>query len=333
MRSRRCSLALLVVVVTFIVSAQSQTDAQMDGLDGPVKSVSSAVTRSDAKWQQPSGPLMVAPIWCRDCEYDPDGTRTKSGQLVEGKFFGEVVRLIRNAKGDVTDRYAYGPSGDLQRHEVMGPFGKTELVVYVGGRLYGRQTFAYDEYGHVRDWVGFDAAGKSDGRTMTVTNKDGTVTRRSVYDKSGELSYEQTFDPAGEVDHFTTFDESGKTNLTWTVVHGKLTSFWERADSPSQFGDSFTEPEGKGNEDNFSCHSDLSCDVSHVHYEYLDGNKHMPQSAEWRDSEGNLKLAAYFEYEVDAHRNWIYRRIWVWNPDLGERTLFETDFRAIAYWK
>jgi len=93
------------------------------------------------------------------------------------------------------------------------------------------------------------------------------------------------------------------------------------------------EPEGEGSYDNYSCHSDLSCDVSHVHYEYLDGDKHTPRNAEWRDSEGNLMLAAYFEYEVDAFRNWTYRRVSVWNPELGEQTLYETDFRAITYWK
>lgn len=335
MRSCRWSFALSAVLLALVPSAQSQskTDAEMDGLAGPVKSVSSASTRSGVNWQQPEGPIVVAPIWCRDCEYDRDGTKTKSGEVVEGKFFGEVVRLIRNANGDVTDRYAYGLSGDLQRHEVMGPVGRTEVQSYIGGQLRSRSTFSYDQFGHVSEWRNFDASGKSKGYTLTVTDKDGTVTRRSVYEKSGELSYEQTFDPAGDVDHFTTFDESGKINLTWTVVYGKLTSFWERPDSPSQFGDNFTEPEGEGNADNFSCHRDLSCDVSHVHYEYLDGDKLTPQSAEWRNSEGNLKLAAYFKYEVDAHQNWIYRRVWVWDPSLGERTLFETDFRAITYWK
>ncbi len=70
-----------------------------------------------------------------------------------------------------------------------------------------------------------------------------------------------------------------------------------------------------------------------VHYEYLDGDKHTPRSAEWRDSEGNLKVAAYFNYEVDSFHNWTYRQVWVWDPDLSERTLSEIDFRAITYWQ
>lgn len=194
MRSRRCSLALSFLVVTCVASAQvkSKTDAQMDGLAGPVKSVSSAITQSGVKWQQPGGPTLVAPIWCKDCEYDPDGTKTKSGELVEGKFFGEGIRLIRDANGQVTDRSSYNAStGELQRHEVMGPFGRTEQKVYIGAKLYSRSTFSYDQYGHLSEWLSFDAAGRSEGRTFTATDKEGTLTRRSVFGKNGELSCEQ----------------------------------------------------------------------------------------------------------------------------------------------
>jgi len=336
MRSLPCSFTLLLALTPLTFSqTQLKTDAQMDGLSGPVESVSSTVTQApNVKWQQPGGPTLVAPIWCRDCEYDPDGSKTKSGQMVEGKFFGETIQLVRDGNGQVTARYAYGPSGTVQRRETMGPFGKTDAKFWVGGKLRGRSTFAYDEYGHMTDWVSYDPQGKFDGHILFVTDKDGTRTRESVYQKNGELSYEQIFDPETQTDHFTTFDEFGKVKLTWTVVHGKLASFWELPNSKTaQFGENFTEPAGEGSYDNYSCHSDLQCDVSHVHYEYLDGDKHTPLSAEWRDSEGDLKLAAYFDYQLDSLHNWTRRRVWVWNPDLGQRTLSEIDTRAIAYWK
>lgn len=335
MRSSRRSLSLSFLVVTCVASAQveSKTDAQADGLAGPVKSVSSTITRSGVKWEQPGGPTLVEPIWCKDCEYDPDGTKTKSGQVVEGKFFGEFIQPIRDANGHVTARFSYsGSTGELQRHEVMGPFGHTEQIVYIGGKLHWRQTFSYDQYGHMTDWMTFDAVGKSEGRVFTVTDKEGIVTRRSVYGKNGELSDEQTFDPETQVDHFTTFDEFGRVKLTWTISHGNLISFWEDHDSPSPNGAGFTILEGDGSFEDYSCHNDLSCDVSRVRYEYLDGDKHTPRSAEWRDSEGNLKLAAYFDYEVDSFRNWTYRQVWVWDTSLGERSLYETDFRIITYW-
>jgi hypothetical protein len=336
MQSLRFAFALSAVFVTFVVSlqGQSQTDAQADGLAGPVKSVSTTITQSAVKWQQPGGPTMVEPIRCRDCEYDPDGAKTKFGQLVEGKFIGEVIRLIRDSNGQVTDRFSYdAATRELHRHDIMGPFGKTEQKVYIAGKLRFRSTFSYDQYGHLSDWLSFDAAGKPEGRTFTVTDKEGTLTHRSVYGKGGKLSYEQTFDPETQADHLTTFDEFGNVKLTLAAAHGKLASFWEPPDSPSQFGEGFVKPAGEGSVDNYACHSDLSCEISHVHYEYLNGDKHTPRSAEWRDSDGNLKLAAYFDYKVDAFGNWTDRRVWVWSPGLGERTLYETDLRAVAYWK
>jgi hypothetical protein len=315
--------------------ARSRSDVQFDGLAGPVRSISSTVTPArDVKWQQPSGPTLVEPIWCRDCEYDSDGSKTTSGQVMDGKFYGEVIRLVRDGNGNVTDRYAYSSStGELERHDVMGPYGKTEQRAYVAGKLRFRSTFAYDAYGNITEWRSFNAAGASDGYTLTSSTKDGTLLNRSTYAKDGTLSSEQTYDPETGTDHFTTYDEFGKLKLTWTVVQGKVTSFWEPSDSPTQFGDGFIEPKGEGNVDNFDCHNDLRCDISRVHYEYLDGDKHTPLSAEWRDAEGTLQLAAYFEYEVDSYHNWTTRRVWAWNPAIAKRTLFETDSRVITYWK
>lgn len=331
---RSCAFFLLVIAPVASAKAQVKTDAELDGLAGPVKSVSSATTTSGIKWEQPGGPLLIAPVWCKECEYDPDGTKTKSGQMVEGKFWGELLRIVRGADGQVTERFSYSSStGELQRRDVMGAFGKIEQRVYSGGKLRSRSTFAYDQYGHLSDWSSFNPAGKSLGHTSFVTAKDGTKTRTSSYGPNGELTWEQTFDPETQTDHFLTFDESGNVKLTWTVIRGKLASFWQPHDSPPQFGDNFSEPEGEGSVDNFSCHSDLRCDVSHVHFDYLDGDKHTPSSAEWRDADGNLKLAAYFEYDVDSFRNWTFRRVWVWTPDLGQEALYETDFRVITYWK
>ena len=335
MRIFRCSFTLLLLTIWVpFTQAQNKTDVQLDELSGPVRSVSSTVTQPDVKWQQPAGPTLVPPILCRDCEYGPDGSRTKSGQVMDGNFYGERIRLVRDSNGNVTDRYAYSSStGELNRHDVMGPYGKTEQDAYVAGKLRFRSTFAYDPYGNLTEWRSFDAADASESYTLTSSTKDGTLLKSSTYAKDGNISYEQTYDPEADTDHLTTYDEFGKVKLTWTAVQGNVTSFWEPSDSPSQFGDSFTEPKGEGNVDNFACRNDLSCNVSRIHYEYQDGDKHTPLSAEWRDAEGNLQLGAYFEYDLDSHHNWTSRRVWVWNPELAKRTLFETDSRVITYWK
>lgn len=77
--------------------------------------------------------------------------------------------------------------------------------------------------------------------------------------------------------------------------------------------------------------SDQTCQLWRVHYDYLDAKRRNPQSVERRDEAGELSYAAYYEYEIDAHRNWTHRTIWVWSQSLGERKLYETDSRAISY--
>src|SRR4051794_24524110 len=107
MRCQRCIPALILLGTSLITSAQqrNQTDAQRDGFAGPVKSVSSHVTQTGIKWDQPGGPTLLIPVWCKQCEYDSDGTKTKSGDLVDGIFAGSTIRLVRNGDGQVTERF------------------------------------------------------------------------------------------------------------------------------------------------------------------------------------------------------------------------------------
>jgi len=333
-------LCLFVVLSASLAIAQEEkkegrkTDAQIDGLAGPVRSVASQVTSSGVQWLQPDGPTMVLPIWCRDCEYDPDGTRTASGQMADGKFLGSVMRLVRDGDGNVTERFTDDARTEtLQSHEFMGPFGRTELTVYAGGKSKSRETWAYDPYGHVAEFRAFDGAGKLQTHTSMKTDKDGTMTEALEWTNDGQLQMQQTFDPETQTEHYTMFDELGRVKLTWMFSHHKLVSFWEPSDSPRrQFGDNFNEDVGDHTMENYACHSDLQCDISRVHYEYANGNTRNPVSAEWRDETGNLKFGAYFEYGLDSFQNWTSRRVWVWNRELGESTLFETDSRLITYW-
>lgn len=339
MRSLRSVLALsffIASVTCALAQHQTVTDAESADLAGPVKSVSVAQTETDVQWHQPGGPTLVLPVWCMECEFDPDGNQTKSGQIINGSFQGQIIRIVHDANGLATDRFVEDAStGEAVRHEVVGPFGKTEQALYEGGKVHWRQTFSYDQYGNMIDWLTFDSTGKQEARVRTNKEPDGTLKQKSVWGKDGQLSYQQTFDPETEVEHFTTFDHFGRVGLTWTVVAGRLASFWEAGeapDSPSQFGDNFTEDAGNDTSENYACHKDGRCDISRVHYEYFDQKRRNPLSAEWRDSEGNLRYAAYYEYEMDPFRNWTYRKVWVWSPALGERKLYETDSRTIVYW-
>jgi len=328
-------LALSTFFVTPVSSAQGlhRTEAQLDGLAGPVRSVSTVAARSNVRWQEPNGPSLVISIVCQDCDYDRDGFKTKSGQVVDGAFTGEITRLVRDGNGQVIDRVVvFTASGQITRHDIMGPFGATERTTYADGKADSHQTYSYDQYGNMTEALGFDSAGKSLGRSQMNSEPDGTLKERSVWGADGQLSHQQTFDPETHVEHFTTFDH-GKVNLTWTVVAGKLVSFWELPGPGRQFGDGFIEPADNDDKDNYECHADGTCDVSRVHYEYLDQKNRNPQSAEWRDAEGKLEYAVYYDYEIDSFRNWTSRRVWVWSRELGARKLYETDAREITYWQ
>jgi hypothetical protein len=152
--------------------------------------------------------------------------------------------------------------------------------------------------------------------------------------KNGELvlHYTQTFDPKTQIENFTSFNENGSVKLAWTIIGGKLSSYRHLPSEKPEYGDGFTENEGPGTKRTYNCHGDSTCDEALVHYEYADERKLHPRNVEWRDPAGDLKLAAYYEYEFDAFGNWTTRKIWVWSAELGERQLYETDTRALTYW-
>ncbi len=352
-----CVLSLALLLAASFVPAQNpprqgqpnqdrptpqprRTDAENDGFLGAVMSVSTTIERSGLRWEQPSGPSLLFPVQCQDCSYDPDGTKTVNGQVADGKFFGQIVALQRDGSGRVTGSVVTNAStGEVQRQEVAGPFGKTEEYDYLDGKLNWLQTFLYDQYGHMIDALTVDSQGNQISHLQQRTTQDGELTDISVWGKNDELDWQQTADPETGMEHFTTYDESGAVKLTWTFKEGKVLSFWEQQEpdrnpQQQQFGEGFVEDSGQGNRDNFRCHPDGRCERSRVHYDYLDpAKKRNPTRVEWRDEAGKLLYAAYYEYEVDSAGNWTHRRIYVSPTEQGERALYEEDWRTIAYWQ
>ncbi len=334
MRSSRLVVlsSLILIAPLGLAQKKKQTQAEQDGFSGGVKSVATVVEMSGVHWQQPSGPTLVIPVWCRDCEYSQDGYRTKSGQMMDGKFTGEKITLTRDGNGRVTGVAATDAnSGEPVRQAVIGPFGGTDETFYQNGKISVRSVFRYDQYGHVIDWIALDGDGNQVGRTQENWNED-IWTERTVSDKTGQVERRETYDPAKDEQHYTAFDASGNISLAWTYLHGIVTSFWEPSDSKEQAGDSFTDFDDKANPKTFHCHNTGICDVAKVHYEYADAAKTHPLSAEWRDAGGNLLYGAYYTYDFDANGNWTHREIAVWNTELGQRAPYETDDRLITYW-
>lgn len=328
-----CMVGLAMATVAASSQGRRYSDAQADGFAGPIRSVATVSETTGVKWQQPGGPTLLLPIWCADCQYDSDGMKTLSGQIVDGKFFGTQIEIIRDRDGKPTERFVRdSSSGELATHDKIGPYGRIETIVYMAGKPVSHQIFHYDSYGRLDEWTTFDGNEIQIGRVLQRRDKDGNLLEETVWDANGKVNRRQTYDPETRVEDFTTYDPSGAVNLKWTVADGRLKSFWETRNSPQQFGDNFTEDAANGDRENYSCRSDGHCEVARVHYEYLDGDKRNPTVAEWRDAEGNLLYAVYCEYETDSFHNWTQRKVSVITPDLAERTLYETDTRTMIYW-
>jgi hypothetical protein len=339
MQNFPCSLLLFLSISPLSVPALAQNQTSRDterlGLAGPVKSVSATATTTDVRWQQPGGPTTILPIWCRECEFDRDGNQTKSGQIFNGNFQGEVIRFIKDANGHVTERlFEDATTGATNRREIIGPYGKTGEFFYRQGELQSFSNFRYDQYGHMVDWQTFDPDGTQTARTLINTDREGNNVEQWDWGKNGELllHVSHTVDPKTKIENFTSFNEFGSVKLTWTMINGRLGSYWQLPSPTGQYGDGFTEGLETDTPETYNCHSDNTCEFSRVHFDYPDKTRRNPRSVEWRDAFGNLKLAAYYSYQFDAFGNWTHREIWVWSPELGQRQLYETDRRSLTYW-
>lgn len=334
MQSPRFVVSLSLVFLVPLVSAQHRppTEAQLDGLAGAVKSVSTLVQNTEVSWQQPSGPTLVIPAFCRDCEYTPDGYRTKSGQVMEGKFLGEKITLNRDGNGHITELIAASTlSGGPSRREVMGPFGKIEQTLYMGGKTTGHQTFHYDANGNLRETISRDAEGALLSRTLSNWTSDGAWSSET-WGKDERVEAMNSYNPATDEQRSTTFDEWGNVAQTWTLQNGRVTSFWESPAGDRESGITLSDFGDKANVKAFPCHGEGRCDQVLVHYEYADPAKRNPLSAEWRDADGNVLYGAYYTYQFDQSGNWTRRQVWVSSPATGKRELYETDNRLITYW-
>ncbi len=309
-----------------------KTQAQQDHFNGPVKSVSTQVEMTPVQWSQPSGPSLVMPVWCRDCQYDQDGIRTRAGELQpDGRFFGENVDIVRDGDGHVLERTRTSTmDGKTIERDKFGPFGPVEETYFAGDIV--RSTKTYDHLGNLAEWDCFDANGQEVSRSVLRTNPDGQWTERATWGKDGQLEYRETYDPETDFQRFESYDDSGAVKVTFTFSHNKVQSFWEASDAPNQFGQSVTANLGNGNFDRFSCRKDGTCDIAHVHYTYADSAQQFPTRVEWRDASGTLLYATWCEYIFDEQHNWTMRTVWVLSPEIPERTLYETDTRTISYW-
>jgi hypothetical protein len=329
---------IVVAVSVFLVAgnlcaAQTRTDAQIDGLGGPVKSVVSATFQRDVPWHQPNGTALIWPISCQECDYDPDGARVRSGQRNDDGFHGDTIAQIRDAQGRVSERRVLdSATGTLRVHEVLGPFGLMEQTYYNHGKVSSSLTLHYDSFGHLSETFSFDSRGQQVGHGRSVYTDKGVRTEDSLWDQNGLLKRQEFFDPGTHVQTFTTFDDAGIPKLAWTHRDGKMISFWERSDEANQYGDCVDDNEQENGTRETRCFANGGRVRAVICDQFMEPRSLDIKSAEWRDGDGKLLYAAYYDYQLDSRGNWNHRSISVISPELPERTLYEEDTRILSYW-
>jgi hypothetical protein len=265
-------------------------------------------------------------------KFDDDGNRVEAGEILpNGKFFGEIIRNIRDSGGHITHRiYTDFATGKLSHEDWFGSSGILRSDVYSLGELFQRELYAYDEQGHMSRRTIQDGKGNViEDRVMKTADNGKVVEEGSWGHEGGELFYEH-IDNKNNSHSFQRFDENGKPELQTSIQQGKVDSFWAASNRRNQWGSDSTSFTNHSDADRTSC-ANGGCTTSHIHYEFANEAKREPISAEWKDANGKLIYAAYYDYVFDSHGNWVRREVWIISPSHPDRTLYETDTRTITY--
>jgi len=276
--------------------------------------------------------MVALPAGCAECEYDPQGNRIKTGQIIDGEFRGETVRLLRDSAGKVIEKIAENHKGEMFRREVFGPYGITEQYEFDEGRQVYRSFWFYDGNGHLSGSTRYDRDGILTASSVSIiaANRNLTEEWDSGPNGSFALHFVETNDPNRGVWTFTSFNQDGSIKVAFTTVGTKVASYWQEPSDHTLFGSSFFMDPVGNTQESYSCHSDGSCDRV-VSY-YPDEARSRVSRIEWHDAAETLERSADYEYQLDRFGNWTKRTVSVWSPELGEPVLYETDYRTLTYW-
>jgi hypothetical protein len=325
-------LVLLSLGLTLDASEPKYSDARSDGLLGPIRAVSTREERAHMEWKQPNGPTVALFVTCQECEYDSQGNRLKSGEIIDGEWSGEVTRFVRDSDGKVTEKLAENGKGGVYRREIFGPYGITEQEGFENGRQISHSFWFYDGNGHESESRSYDGNGVMTAHGFRMTDASGGFQEEWEYGADGSFSvhFVETNDPKTDTFTFTNFREDGSIKLNFTTVGTKVVSYWQEPVDKDELGDTFfMDPVGKTQEA-YKCHSGNSCD--HIITYFTDETRHQVSRMEWQGADGALKMSSDYEYELDPYGNWTKRTVRVWSSELGERKLYETDYRTLTYW-
>ncbi len=334
MRILQFLLPQLTAACALVAPAQQarKTEAQLDGLSGPVRSVSMHAEQSQLKLEGLES-WAIQNVPAGDIEYDRDGFRAKIGQASgpNGEFQGQVMQFVRDGNGRVLERtISMMPSDQIMEHEIYGPYGLVQSTSFAYGKPTQLHTTSYDTLGNVLEDVSLESDGKVTGRTLFRRRPDGKWTERTLWIR-GALHSHESYDPDSDFQRYEEYDESGALVVTFTHRNGRIDSYWTAREEPNA-GTVVVSDLNNGDTRSSSCQRGGVCNERTHHSVYLDKAQHNPVMTEIRSDDGKVPCRAYYEYQLDDHENWTSRKVWLQQGEQGERALYETDSRTITYW-
>lgn len=336
-RHTKCRCSFLVLLMLAALSSAAQTDRrpqrEIDGLAGPVRSVSTREEKAPIKLERLDGFGVPLPGGCLECEYDKDGHRTKSGQILNSQFHGHSTRFLRDATGIVIEAIEENQNGERTHRKLIGPFGPLEEQFFWAGGWRTTMINRYDQRGNLVEWTAFNPDGTVSSSMNATFDEAGMVTEQWLRGPNHTFRHHivHTYDRRTKFETYTSFQEDGSAGLIFVVQDdSKVLSYWQSPGAKPGLGSMFFMDTGPKRREFRSYNSDGT--FERVEHSFLDAPKRHLSRVEFFDTANQLKGAADYQYEFDHFGNWLKRTVRVWTPKLGRWELYETDYRTLIYW-
>ena len=299
------------------------------GFAGPVKSV---VTTRQTFMQVPiqrSGPVIVYPALCDECEFDINGSAAVS------RFGGTVQRKILDGMGRAQEQTSEDEKGEVFAHSVFtyGPMGIVRSETYQGGKLSSVAAFTYDGRGNVVESNLYGPDGTLQRRTLDKFDEQHR-NLESVAEGPGDSYTDvvRTYSKdTGYLESMTSLNRDGTVRSALRVDESQVLSYWHQPGDTHGGRTSICFADDGGTERD--CR-EYNADGTYTtaHFSFTDPSKRHPVQVKLYGSDLQLVMEADYDYELDSFGNWAKRTVWVRTEPSGERHIVEKDARTLTYY-
>jgi hypothetical protein len=318
------NLLLLAFAPSVLAQTFSERTAVVNmGLHGPVHSVRVATKKLNPDPRvNPKLPILTPSAWVL---FDSQGRVVE--QSTSAKADGAVVSMARtryDSAGEQTKT-----NGEVWRTETqMGPHGPAEIKTFSNDRLFTRETRAYDDAGNLLESSTYTFDDDTDVRSASIYERGrkaySELSRPSVQCQSHILD---RFDRNGNITQRTFLDGEGNATTTFSLADGKLTTYWQKADSGcSNMVASFLD----GVTYYYKTQPNGILETTVQNHPHTQSNLELTDT-ERLDSTGALLEKLTFRYTRDGHGNWVERTVSAWNPVTGTMVPIRKDLRSVTY--